>query len=176
MRSKALVAYILAVAGLQLACAQIPRQRISPHETTQASVDGAEISINYGRPTMRGRKIMGALVPYGRIWCPGADEATKLTTSRDLRIGNLLVPAGSYSLWMIPDANDWKLIVNRRADVWHTRHPAQDDLGEVPLEKRSLSSPVEQLTFTVEKNPQGTGGSIRMQWETTEVWVPFLVQ
>jgi hypothetical protein len=176
MRFKALAACVLMAGSLQLACAQRTRQRISPHQATNATIDGAEISINYGRPTMRGRKIMGALVPYGRIWCPGADEATKLTSNRNLRIGNLQVPAGSYSLWMMPTADDWTLIVNKQADVWHTRHPAQDDLGQVPLEKKTLSAPVEQLTFSVEKNPEGSGGIIRMRWETTEVSAPFVVQ
>ena len=158
MRFRTLIACVLIAGSLEVACAQRSRQRVSPHETTQATIDGAEISINYGRPTMRGRKIMGALVPYGRIWCPGADEATRLTTNRALKIGNLQVPAGSYSLWMLPAAGDWTLIVNQQANAWHTRHPPNDDLGQVPLQKRSLSAPVEQLTFSVEKNPEGPGG------------------
>ncbi len=176
MRRNMLLAGLLIAGALQMACAQMPRRRISPHETTQATVDGAEISITYGRPSMRGRKIMGALVPYDRIWCPGADECTKLTTSRNLKIGNLQVPAGSYSLWMLPTAGDWTLIINRQADAFHTRYPAGDDLGRITLEKRSLSEPVEQLTFSVEKNPQGPGGVIRMRWETTAVSAPFTVQ
>jgi hypothetical protein len=176
MRLQTALVCMLMAASLGAGCAQAQRPRISPHESTQAVVDGAEISINYGRPSMRGRKIFGALVPYGRIWCPGADEATKLTTSRDLRFGTLQVPAGSYSLWMEPTSGDWTLILNQRADVWHTRHPAQDDLGQVRLEKRTLSAPVEQLTFSVEKNPQGPGGVLRMRWETTEVSAPFQVQ
>jgi hypothetical protein len=165
---------LLVAGSLEIACAQ--RARISPHETTQSTIDDAEISISYGRPTMRGRKIMGTLVPYGRIWCPGADEATKLTTNRNLRIGNLQVPAGSYSLWMLPTAGDWTLIISRQADAWHTRYPAGQDLGRVKLEKSSLSQPVEQLTFSVDKNPHGPGGFLRMRWETTGVSAPFVVQ
>jgi|SRR5581483_4327960 len=176
MRLNAITACILLVSGLDLACAQGVRQRISPHETTTATIDGAEISISYGRPSMRGRKIFGALVPYGRIWCPGADECTKLTTNRDLRIGELQVPAGSYSLWMLPTAGDWTLIISRKADAFHSRYPAGDDLGRITLEKRTLSEPVEQLTFSVDKNPQGRGGLLRMRWENTEVSTALVVQ
>ncbi len=152
-----------------------PRHRISPHETTSGSVDGASLSINYGRPSMRGRKIFGDLVPWDRVWCPGADECTKLTTDRPLKIGNLSLAAGSYSLWMLPQPGDWMLIVNKQANVFHTRYDSEYDLGRVKLEKRALSSPVEELTFYVEKNPDGPGGRIRMTWETTEVFAPFTV-
>jgi hypothetical protein len=109
------------------------------------------------------------------VWCPGADEATKLTTSKALKLGELAVPAGSYSLWMLPTADEWTLILNKQGDLFHLRRPEQDDLGKVKLEKRALKAPVEQLTFTIEKNPAG-GGIIRMQWETTDVSIPFVVQ
>src|SRR2546425_489622 len=88
-----------------LACTRAPRAqggRLSPHETVDATVDGSDMSIVYGRPYMRGRTIFGGLVPYGIVWCPGADEATMLATSRALRIGELAVPAGEYTLWILP--------------------------------------------------------------------------
>jgi hypothetical protein len=168
---------LLCAAGMTAlgAQAQFGRERASPHETTRAVIDGAALSITYGRPYMKGRKIMGGLVPYGRVWCPGADEATKLTTSKALKLGELAVPAGSYSLWMLPTADEWTLILNKQGDLFHLRRPEQDDLGKVKLEKRSLKAPVEQLTFSIENNPAG-GGIIRMQWETTDVSVPFVVQ
>ena len=72
------------------------RPRVSPHETTSASVDQSEMSIVYGRPSMRGRTIFGRLVPYGDVWCPGADEATMLSTTRPLRMGPLALAAGEY--------------------------------------------------------------------------------
>src|SRR5436305_11661400 len=83
-------------------------QRASPHESVSASIDGADISIAYGRPYMRGRTIFGSLVPYGRVWCPGADEATTLTTSRPLKIGDLLLDAPQYTLWILPSADQWQ--------------------------------------------------------------------
>jgi hypothetical protein len=160
-----------------LACAggEARQRRISPHESTTGTVDGADLTITYGRPSMRGRTIFGSLVRYGQVWTPGADEATELTTSKPLQIAGLPVPAGSYTLWMIPSENEWTLIVNKRTGVFHLYYPADEDLGRVPLRKRSVDSPVDQLTFTITKNRSEPGGLITMTWETTEVSAPFSV-
>ena len=149
--------------------------RRSPHETVSGTVDGAELTITYGRPYVRGRTVMGALVPYGRVWCPGADQATTFSTTRRLRIGDLTLAAGSYTLWMLPSADGWTLIVNKETGQFHTQYDAREDLGRVPLQKRALSAPVEQLTFAIEGNPAGDSGAIRMTWETTDVSAPFTV-
>jgi hypothetical protein len=165
--------------GIALASAAAPRAqrpRASPHESITATVDGAEMSIVYGRPYTRGRTIFGDLVPYGRVWCPGADEATMLTTSRPLRIGDLSLAAGEYSLWILPTDATWTLIVSRDAHVFHTQYRSSGDLGRIEMTKRTLPSLVEQLTFSIEKNASGPGGRIVMAWATTEVGVPFTVQ
>jgi hypothetical protein len=168
----AITATILtALVGISAARAQ----RASPHESVSASIDGADISIAYGRPYMRGRSIFGALVPYGRVWCPGADEATTLTSSRPLKIGSLLLDAPQYTLWVLPTADEWQLVVNKQTGQWHTQYRAESDLGRVPLQKRTLDAPVEQLTFALRKNAAG-GGAIVLTWETTEASVPFTVQ
>ena len=150
--------------------------RISPHERIDASIDGAALAITYGRPSMRGRAVMGRLVRYGRVWCPGADEATELSTSKPIRIGDLALAAGAYTLWMLPTAGDWTLIVNSQTGIYHYFHPERTDIGRVPLEKRALDAPVEQLTFALEKNAAGPGGTIRMTWETTDVSARFTVE
>jgi DUF2911 family protein len=144
-------------------------QRASPHESTSGSIGGADPTITYGSPYMRGRTIMGALVPYGRVWCPGADEATTLTTTRPITIGDLDLDAGRYTLWMLPSVDAWEMIVNRQTGQWHTQYDASKDIGRVPLEKATLKTPVEQLTFAIEKDPSGSSGAIVMRWETTEV-------
>jgi len=150
-------------------------QRASPHDSVSASIGGADISITYGRPYMRGRTIFGALVPYGRVWCPGADEATTLSSSKPLRIGDLLLDAPQYTLWILPTADEWQLVVNEQTGQWHTQYRAASDLGRVPLQKRTLETPVEQLTFALRKNADGSGGTIVFTWETTEASVPFKV-
>ena len=151
-------------------------QRASPHESVSASIDGANISITYGRPYMRGRSIFGALVPYGRVWCPGADEATTLTSSKPLSIGNLVLDAPQYTLWILPTADEWQLVVSKETGQWHTQYRAAGDLGRVPLQKRTLDAPVEQLTFALRKNADGAGGTIVFTWATTEASVPFTIQ
>jgi hypothetical protein len=152
-----------------------PPHVLSPHETTKGSVDGADMSIEYGRPSRRGRDIFGALVPYGRVWCPGADEATKLTTNRALQFGALKLKAGAYSLWILPLPDRWSLIFNSQADAFHTYHPENADVGTIELHKEGLSVPVEQLTFVIEQDASGSGGAITMAWETTRVSAPFTV-
>jgi len=170
---------LVSIAALALVVAGFPAEaraqsRLSPHESVSATVDGSDISITYGRPYMRGRAIMGALVPYGRVWCPGADEATALATSRGLRIGGRTLAAGRYTLWMLPTADLWMLIINKQTGQFHTEYDARQDLWRVDLEKRVLGSPVDQLTFSIVPRPGG-GGVIKLAWETTEVSVPFTV-
>lgn len=122
---------------------------------------------------MRGRRIMGALVPYDRVWCPGADEATTLMTNRTLRLGDLTLPAGRYTLWMLPGENAWTLIVNAQTGQWHTDYAPSCDIGRVPLTLRRLAAPIQQLTFQISR-ARG-GGVLSMKWETTDVSAPFSV-
>jgi hypothetical protein len=148
--------------------------RISPHESVTATVDGARLTIVYGRPSMRGRVVFGSLVPYGRVWCPGADEATTLESSRVLQIANLRIPTGPHTIWMLPQRDRWTLIISREPEGFHTRYNTRADLGRVPLTRRDLEAPIEQLTFAVVASPSG-GGTIAMSWEKTEVSASFSV-
>jgi hypothetical protein len=171
--STALLVGLTSIVAARAAAGQAGR--LSPHDSIANVIDGADVSITYGRPSMRGRAIMGQLVPYGRVWCPGADEATTLKTSKKLRIGNLTLDAGSYTLWMLPAAGEWSLIVNKETDIFHTQYSPRYDLGSIPMTKRSVSPPVEQLTFALDKAESGEGGTITMTWETTAVSVRFAV-
>jgi len=148
--------------------------RASPHETVSATVGGAHLSIVYGRPSMRGRTVFGALVPYGRVWCPGADEATILESSKELLLGSLRIPTGPHTIWMLPTADHWRLIVSQEPSGFHTRYYPNRDLGRVDLRLRELSAPVEQLTFAIAET-SANSGTITMTWEKTEVSAPFSV-
>ena len=152
-----------------------PGSVLSPHERTDGRIDGASLSIVYGRPSMRGRTIFGSLVPYDRVWCPGADQCTTLSTDRDLQFAGMTLRAGDYSLWMEPTETVWTLIVNSDAHAFHTSHDPRLDVGRIALQKRVVSSPVERLTFTLEPNQSGSGGAIVMSWETTRVAASFTV-
>jgi len=151
-------------------------RRASPHERTPAvTVDGANMFIEYGRPYTRGRTIFGSLVRWDEVWCPGADEATYLSTSRPLRVGDLALPAGSYSLWIQPAEDAWALIFNKEWDTFHTNHRSRSDIGKVPMKVEALPANVEQLTFTIERNAGAPGGRIAMSWATTRATAAFTV-
>jgi hypothetical protein len=173
---------IVSVAAIASVCAffvvpSVHGQRpnpLSPHESSTVTIDGARITITYGRPSMRGRKIYGALVPYGRVWMPGADESSKFETSAPLQFGTFKLPAGAYTLYAVPGEKEWTLIINKRTGQFHTVYPEQDDLAKLPMTIEPLATPVEQLTIEAVPRPEG-GGALQLEWEKTRVFVPFTV-
>jgi len=145
----------------------------SPHETVEYTLDGATITLSYGRPYLKGRSL-ATLAPNDKVWRTGADEATTITTTHDLRIGTLDVPAGTYTLYTLPSASGWKLIVNKQTGQWGTVYQEGQDLGRVDLTAGKLSSPVEQLTLSIV-----TGGSrptFEIHWGDMRQSVPISVR
>jgi DUF2911 family protein len=162
------------------------RQRLSPHETITATVDGDELRLVYGRPYTKSprtgevRKIWGGLVPFGKVWRTGADEATLLTTKEPIEIGGASLPAGTYSLFTVPaEDGTAKLIINKKTGQWGIpyREAAEkaNELASVDLKKKTLDKPVDQFTMAIEA-ASGGGGELRMMWETTQYSVPFTVK
>ena len=178
MNTRKATALLILAAVVFLGCRGMRAQgRVSPHErTATATVDGSSMFIEYGRPSTRGRKIFGSLIRWDEVWCPGADEATYLSTSRSLQVGNLALPAGSYSLWILPTEEAWTLIFNKDWNTFHTSYRSRSDFGKVRMQKETLPANVEQLTFSIEPNAPGKGGRIVMSWATTKVSVPFTVE
>ena len=167
-------ALILCIVAWAAVAAQ--QNRASPHEKVSGTIGDVQLTITYGRPYMRGRRIFGALVPYGRVWCPGADEATTLDSPRPLKIGDLQVPAGPHTIWILPSADAWTFIVSKEPSGFHTRYNESADLGRVPMRKQAIANAVEQLTFAIDQDRASEGaGTIRMMWEQTEVSVPVRV-
>jgi hypothetical protein len=158
----------IAAAG---AAQQDKSKRPSPPGTAQCTIQGKKVTINYGRPSMRGRKIVGGLVPYGFIWRTGANEATSLTTETDLNIGGAKVPAGSYTLYSLPSEDAWKLIINKQTGQWGTEYHPDQDLVRVDMKKSSLAVPVEQFTISCDQNGSDSAELI-MEWENTRLSVP----
>jgi len=165
------VAIGLVVVGAGVLDAQ--RQRASPHEKAEATVDGASVAIEYGRPYMKGRKIVGGLVPFDKVWRTGADEATTLTTDKALAFGSLSVPAGKYTLYTIPGEKEWTLILNKQTGQWGTQYDQAQDLGRVAMKVQATAAPVEQ--FTVKIGDTAAGGEIHLEWETTRAVASFTV-
>jgi hypothetical protein len=161
-----------ALAFVSVSAAQQDKSaRPSPPGTAEVTLKGKKITIEYSRPSMKGRKIMGGLVPYGKVWRTGANEATTLTTEADLNIGGTDVPAGKYTLYTLPSEESWKLIINKQTGQWGTVYDQEKDLARVDLKKSSLNQPVEQLTISFKKTNDSTAGLV-IQWETTELSVP----
>lgn len=154
----------------------------SPHETTSAVIDGNRVTVTYGRPYTKHpksgevRKIWGGLVPYGKAWRLGSDEATVLITQQPIVLGGTEVPAGAYTLYMVPDETGTsKLAISKKIGGWGVPVDEKNDLARVDLTKAAAASPVEQFTMAVQKNPAG-GGLIKLSWENTEYSVPFTVK
>lgn len=149
---------------------------LSPRDSVVTRVNGADVSVAYGRPAMRGRRIMGQVVPYGEVWRTGADDATHFRTDRDLMIGGTHVPAGRYTLWTIPGPDRWTLIINSQTGQWGTEYDAARDFARIPVSfDRAPEGPVEQLTMRFDTDECGDGGVLQIVWENTRVSVPFTV-
>src|SRR5271166_473358 len=123
--------------------AQQSKPASPPGEATLKFDDGKTVTIQYSRPSMRGRKILGGLVPYDEVWRTGANAATSLKTNVDLNIGGASVPAGSYTLYSLPGANAWKLIINKQTGQWGTEYSQSQDLARVDMKVGQLPSALE---------------------------------
>ena len=156
----------LALAG----CVAAQQSRPSPAGTADVTLKGQTISIHYSRPSMRGRKIMGELVPFGQVWRTGANDATELSTPVNLTIGGANVPAGQYSLYSLVGEHDWKLIVNKQTGQSGTEYHADQDLVRVNMRLGKTSAPVEQFTISFNKTSE-TAADLNLDWENTRVSV-----
>ncbi len=147
----------------------------SPAATAEVQLAGQTITIKYNSPRMRGRKIMGGLVPYGQEWRTGANPATTLITPVDLTIGTLKVPAGTYTLFTLPSAGVWQFIVSTKTGEWGIPYPKGSDLGRTPMMKAKLATPMEDMTIAFEKT-SGNKTQLHLKWETTDVYVPVVAR
>jgi hypothetical protein len=148
---------------------------LSTRDTVRVtSGGGAQLWIDYGRPSKRGRVIYGGVVPFGDLWRTGANAATQFRTDKALKIGNTVVPAGFYTLWTIPSPGSWKLVINSETGQWGTAHKSEKDLFTIDMNVLALQAPVER--FTIGVTPSTDGGVITMDWDTTRASVPFSVQ
>lgn len=154
----------------------------SPHETTSAVIDGNRVTLVYGRPftkhpkTGEVRKIWGGLVPYGKAWRMGSDEATLLITQQPITLGGTDLPAGAYTLYMVPEEHGAsKLAISKKIGQWGVPVDEKNDLARVDLTKTDAASKPNQFTMAVQKNPSG-GGLIKLSWEDAEYSVPFTVK
>ncbi|NCX96501.1 MAG: DUF2911 domain-containing protein [Chitinophagia bacterium] len=152
---------LFSVAGF----AKDAKERVSKHVTTK----GAFMSVTYGQPMKKGREIFGGLVPYGKVWRTGADEATQITFTRGCMFGGRQVTPGTYTLFTIPNKTEWTIILNSKLGQWgafdYEKNKAQDYMSDGVGVVSTLAEPLEQFTIEVLDN------GIKMSWDKTSVFV-----
>jgi hypothetical protein len=141
-----------------------------PAKATCALAGGKSITVDYSSPRMKGRKIFGELVPFGKVWRAGANEATTFVTDTDLTVGGKAVPAGSYTIFAVPEADKWTLVISKKTGEWGTAYPGPDnDLARVDMKVSKLAAPAENFTIAFDKGAAGC--TLRMEWENTRASV-----
>jgi hypothetical protein len=173
-RSSLTAGFMIALAIAEFAGTAAAQRYTSPPASASIKIAGKQINIDYYAPSMHGRKIMDNLVPYGKVWCPGANVATGLTTEAELQIGTLKLPKGTSSIWAIPGEKEWTLVVNKQSGQHHLDYDPAEDFGRTKMNVKMLGSPVE--TFKIELSANGGNkGTLALIWETTEASIPFTV-
>jgi Protein of unknown function (DUF2911) len=138
-------------------------QELSVRDTVRAGIGDATFLIDYGRPLVRGRVLLGNILPYDYVWRTGANAATQFTTSAPLTLAGLRVPAGTYTLWTVPRANGADLIVNRQTGQWGTDYDDSQDLGIARMTTETLATPVEKFTISIAAISTARG-ALTMEW------------
>jgi hypothetical protein len=150
-------------------------KQLSVRDTARATIGAATFQVDYGRPLARGRVLLGNILPYDRVWRTGANAATQFTTSARIVIGNMPLPAGTYTLWTVPRANGKAdLIVNRQSGQWGTGYDARFDLGSQHFTTAVLAAPVEKFAISIVPSDANHGTMI-MEWGTFRWTIPIEV-
>jgi hypothetical protein len=153
------ITLILATVGV--AAYQQMRVPASPPAETAAAFGGKAVTIKYASPSVKGRKIFGGLVPFGEVWRAGANSATSLHTETDLQIGSLSVPKGDYTIYAIPTASEWTLIINKQTGQWGTEYSQSNDLGRAKMTVKAAPALVESFKISL------SASALTMEWENT---------
>jgi hypothetical protein len=154
--------------------------RKSPLDSVSFKVADQTVKVCYGRPSARGRTMLGgADVPYGKLWRTGANEPTIFYAPRALRVAGIDVKPGVYSLYTVPSAGEWEIIVNRSISQWgkedqYTAQVKAQEVGRAKVKTESVSKPVE--TFTIRAEPTGKTSTLILEWEKTRVRIPVQAQ
>ena len=170
-RSAMAVVIVLIVASF----AAVAMAQGNPRGTSNITLNGKVVSVEYGRPSLKGRStddLLGTL-PSGGFWRLGADTSTTFKSASDLDFASAVVPAGEYSLWLqrAVDANTWNLVFNKQHGQWGTKHDPSQDLVFVPLKQTKAAQSVQRLTLTLRK--ASGSGTITIQWGTLVVAASF---
>jgi len=142
----------------------------SPAATAGVSLDGKAITVHYNSPRLKGRAIGSELAPYGQVWRTGANPATTLITEANLKIGTLDVPAGTYTIFTLPNPGQWLFIVSKKTGEWGIPYPEGNDLGRTPMTSKPASASQEDMSISFE-NTSGNSTELHVKWGTTDEYV-----
>lgn len=170
------VGILITIIGISLFILFKRTKSFSPETTASYKQNGLEVTITYCQPSKKDRLIFGeesqkALVPYGKIWRTGANEATLLRINRDVTLAGKHLKAGEYSLWTIPGANQWEVVINSQTGQWGTDYDAKKDVFRAPVSSQKTPSVVE--VFNISFANQAAGADLILRWDTTQVNVPI---
>ncbi|MGO8985985.1 MAG: DUF2911 domain-containing protein [Terriglobales bacterium] len=174
-RIAVLAACLFAIATVASAQMEMPKdksKRPSPPASAECKFsNGKSVKIDYSSPRAKGRKIFGdaseqAVVPYGQVWRTGANEATTFVTDANIKVGGMAVPAGSYTLFTLPKADSWWLIISKKTGEWGTDYPGEkEDLVRVQMKASKNGPPMENFLIAFDQG--GSKCTLRMEWDTT---------
>lgn len=149
---------------------------VSPRQAVEQQFSVTKISIEYGRPAVKGRKIFGELVPFGQVWRAGANEATKITFGQDVIFGGQKVKKGTYALYVIPQEKDWKIILNKGVSNWGAySYDAKDDVASTTVPIKMMSEKMERFTINFEDITDEKLNLV-FEWDKTRADVPVEIQ
>jgi hypothetical protein len=152
---------------------------LSPPEQASTILNGTTITIDYSAPSIRGRKILGELIPINKVWRTGANAATMLKTPIDLKIGDLNVPAGTYTVYSIVTEKGYQLIINKQTGQWGTEYDQSQDLGRTKLNTNDTANDTggkfEKFLIDFE-NTHDKKTEIHLKWGYSESWVHVTVR
>lgn len=144
----------------------------SPRATVEQQFSMSKITVDYGRPGVKGRKVFGDLVPYGKVWRAGANSSTKIEFRQSINFGGVMVPAGKYGLYILPNEKDWKIILNSDSQSWGTAYDASKDLYSVVVPVQKMAD--RQEFFEIALQPLDDNAiDLVFKWDNVKAVVPM---
>jgi Protein of unknown function (DUF2911)/Tetratricopeptide repeat len=172
MLNKLLAVGMFCLVALITSAQSIKTPQPSPGQTLKQDFGISSVELNYSRPGMKGRKIFGDLVPYGKVWRTGANSATRIKFSDDVTIGGQNLKAGEYAIYTVPNEKEWEIIINKGSANWGTDYKQEDDIFRVKVPSTKLDQSVE--TFTMQfANVKSNSTDLQIMWDKTMVSVPI---
>lgn len=172
MRARSILLLLLLSVTSSLNAQELLKLRPSPLAIAAVRYQDHYVKITYSQPQKKNREIFGALVPYGKVWRTGANEATEITTTKDILVNNILLKAGTYSLFTIPEKDKWTIIINTDVGMWGAyNYNPKKDLWRFEVASQSTDKIYEP--FTISFDQRNELADLLIMWDNVKVSIPF---